>query len=392
MNTKDYLSEIFPKTINYRLARWGMARAGRPITLTFSVTGMCQSRCKTCNIGIHFHQNPREIKKLDLKIDEIERFFQSLGYAYFLNISGGEPFLRNDLAEIVALALKYLKPRIIHIPTNAFMPEKIERTTRAILDTINRYDGNIPFTVKPSIDGIGSKHDEIRGLPGNFERLKETIRRLKDVENEYENFHLELGTVVSNFNIHDLDEIEDWVHDQGVQSYRNEIAEQREEFFNIGEAITPDSDVYEKLMKRFKEKVISNLRNKKSLARTTESMRLVYYDLVVKILREEQQVIPCYAGISNIHLNYDGNIWPCCVLGYGHSMGNIRDHDFDYDTLYDSPQAKEVLKYIKGGKCYCPLANQAYSNMIISLPHLMKIFNNYWKYSSVKKNHRDTRG
>ncbi|GAH46129.1 unnamed protein product, partial [marine sediment metagenome] len=75
------------------------------------------------------------------------------------------------------------------------MSEKIEKTTREILDTINRYDSNIPFTVKPSIDGIGEKHDEIRGLPGSFERLKETIKRLKQVENEYENFHLELGTV-----------------------------------------------------------------------------------------------------------------------------------------------------------------------------------------------------
>ena len=380
MNNKDYILEILPKTINYRLARRGLAKASRPITLTFSVTGMCQSRCKTRNIGAHFQEDPQEVKKLDMKIDEIERFFKSLGYCYFLNFSGGEPFLRNDLVEIVELALKYLKPRIIHTPTNAFMSEEIEKTTRDILDTINKYDSNIPFTVKPSIDGIGEKHDEIRGLPGSFERLKETIKRLKQVENEYENFHLELGTVVSNFNINDLDEIEDWVHEQGVQSYRNEIAEQREEFFNIGEDITPGNEVYEKLMKNFKEKVESNLKNKKSLARTTESMRLVYYDLVVKILRGKKQVIPCYAGISNIHLNYDGSIWPCCVLGYAHSMGNIRNYDFDYDTLYNSQKAKEVREYIKEGNCHCPLANQGYSNMIISLPYLMKVLGNYWKY------------
>ena len=380
MNNKDYILEIFPKTINYRLARRGLVKAGRPITLTFSVTGMCQSRCKTCNIGVHFQKNPQEIKKLNVRIDEIEKFFKSLGYCYFLNFSGGEPFLRNDLVEIVELALKYLKPRIIHIPTNAFMPEKIEKITRKILETINKYDSNIPFTVKPSIDGIGEKHDEIRGLRGNFEKLKETIKRLKQVENEYENFHLELGTVVSNFNIKDLAEIEDWVHEQGVQSYRNEIAEQREEFFNIGEDITPSNEIYEKLMENFKEKVKSNLKNKKSLAKTTESMRLVYYDLVVKILREKKQVIPCYAGISNIHLNYDGTIWACCVSGYAHSMGNIRDYDFDYDALYNSQKAKEVRKYIKEGNCYCPLANQSYSNMIISLPYLMKAFKNYWKY------------
>jgi len=380
MNIKDYILEIFPKTINYRLARHGLVKADRPITLTFSVTGMCQSRCKTCNIGAHFQENPKKIRELDLNINEIEKFFKSLGYTYFLNFSGGEPFMRNDLVEIVELALKYLKPRIIHTPTNAFMPGKIEKVTREILNTINRYDPSIPFTVKPSIDGIGEKHDEIRGLPGNFEKLKNTIKQLKKVEEDYDNFHLELGTVVSNFNINDLDEIEDWVYKQDVQSYRNEIAEQREEFFNIGEDITPDKEVYEKLMTNFKHKVKVNLKNKKSLAKTTESMRLVYYDLVVKTLRKKRQVIPCYAGISNIHLNYNGDIWPCCVLGYPHSMGNIREYNFDYEKLYNSDNAKKVRKYIKDKNCYCPLANQSYSNMIINLPSLWKIFYNIIRF------------
>jgi MoaA/NifB/PqqE/SkfB family radical SAM enzyme len=341
---------------------------------------MCQSDCKTCYIGREFRKNPRKIRELDLKLDEIEKFFRSLGYVYFLNISGGEPYLKDDLPEIVALAMKYLKPRIVHIPTNAYLSAKIDRETRKILDIMKDTNHDVPLTVKPSIDGIGEKHDEIRGLKGNFERLEETIQRLKAVEQDYPNFHLELGTVVSNYNINDLDEIEEWVHKQGVQSYRNEIAEQREEFFNIGEEITPSNEVYRELMVNFKKKVEESLQSKKSLAKMTESMRLVYYDLVVRILKEKKQVIPCYAGISNIHLNYNGEIWPCCVLGYAHSMGNIRDFDYDYDVLYNSEKAREVLKYIQSGRCYCPLANQAYSNMLMSIPYLVKVCNNYLKY------------
>ena len=379
MNFHDYFTELLPKTINYRFARKQFIKAARPITLTFSVTGMCQSMCKTCHIGARFRNNPEKIKKLDLKIEEIEKFFKSLGYTHFLNISGGEPYLRDDLVDIIELAMQYLKPKIVHIPTNAFLSEKIEKVTIKILDVINKYNTKTPLTVKPSIDGIGGKLDEIRGLKGNFKRLEETIQRLKAVEKDYSNFHLELGTVVSNFNIDDLDEIGDWVHKQGVQSYRNEIAEQREEFFNIGEEITPSDEVYEKLMINFKDKIKKNLKSKRSLTKITESMRLIYYELVVKILREKRQVLPCYAGISNIHLNYDGDVWPCCVLGYGHSMGNIRDYDFDYDALYDSPNSKAVRKYIKDKNCYCPLANQVYSNMLMSLSYLMKIFRIYFR-------------
>ncbi len=379
MNARKYLTELLPKLIGYRLARKRLLKSINPITLTFSVTAACQSRCKTCNIGAQYLAHP-QIAKKDLTLDEIEKIFKNLGHIYFLNISGGEPFLRKDLHDIIECAMRYLKPKIVHIPTNAFLPRKIEDETRSILEIMSRYNHDVPLTVKPSIDGIGEKHDEIRGLKGNFKRLEETIQRLKTIEKDHTNFHLELGTVVSNFNIDDLDQIEDWVHRQGVQSYRNEIAEQREEFFNIGEEITPSDEVYEKLMVNFKKKVEANLNTKRSLARMTESMRLVYYDLVVKILRERRQVIPCYAGISNIHLNYDGELWPCCVLGYAHAMGNIRDFNYDYAALYSSEKAREVRKYIRDGRCHCPLANQAYSNMLISPPYLIKMFKNYLKY------------
>jgi len=356
-------------------------RATRPITLTFSVTGMCQSRCKTCKIGEHFQKNPKKIRNLDLKINEIENFFESLGYTFFFNLSGGEPYLRNDLAEIIELSMIKLKPKIIHIPTNAFLPEKIEKVTKDILEIIKKYDSSVPLTIKPSVDGIGDKHDEIRGLKGNFERLKETIHKLKYLEKNYPNFHIELGTVISNFNIDDLDEIEEWVHKQGVQSYRNEIAEQREEFFNMDNHITPSEQVYEKLMIKFKKNIAENLSKKKSLAKLTESIRLVYYDLVVKILGEKKQVIPCYAGISNIHLNYNGEIWPCCVLGYSKPMGNIRDHKYDFNVLINSQKAKKVIEYIKGKNCYCPLANQAYSNILMNWSFLLKVIKNYIKFN-----------
>jgi MoaA/NifB/PqqE/SkfB family radical SAM enzyme len=378
MNAASIL-ELIPKIINFKLARRELVKPANPITLTFSVTGMCQSECKTCHIGREFRNNPRKIKELDLKLDEIGMFFKSLGCIIFLNLSGGEPYLRDDLPEIIELGMKYLQPKIVHIPTNAFLPEKIEKVTRDILSVMYKYNSDIVLTVKPSVDGIGEKHDEIRGLKGNFARLEETIERLKTIENDHPNFHLELGTVVSNFNINYLDEIEDWVHRQGVQSYRNEIAEQREEFFNIGEDITPSDEVYGRLMVDFKKKVEENLRQKKSLAKLTESVRLVYYDLAVKILREKEQVIPCYGSISNIHLNYDGDVWPCCVLGYAHSMGNIRDFNFDYGVLSNSKKAKKVRQYIKERRCYCPLANQAYSNMLMNLPYLVKILNSFLK-------------
>jgi len=263
------------------------------------------------------------------------------------NISGGEPFLRKDLPEIVRLACLHLKPKIIHIPTNALVPDRIQKLVRESLRVIDADGRGAVLTVKPSIDGVGEKHDRVRGVKGNFRMLERTIALLKEVEREHENFHLELGTVISNFNKDDLEEVENYVHRVGVQSYRNEIAEQRAEFFNLGDDITPDADTYESLIQGFSQKIRNNMGSKRRLARITESLRLVYYELVVKILRERRQVIPCLGGISNLHINFDGEVWPCCVLGYDKPMGSLRAHDYDFRALLRSSQAGAARKYIR---------------------------------------------
>ena len=371
MKKSDLFTKIAPYLIDYRMNRWFGTKKFNPMTLTYSVTAACQSRCKTCQIGAMFCQDPTRPQK-DLKIDEIEKIFKSMNPVYFFNMSGGEPFMRDDLPQIVELACKYLKPRVVHTPTNAILSEKIIKNTEKIIQIVRKYDPSVPVTVKPSIDGVGDKHDEIRGVKGNFKCLLKTIEGLKKLEEKYDNFHLELGTVISNFNIVDLDKIEDFVHSLGVESYRNEVAECRTEFFNLDDAITPPAEVYQKLIKDFARKVEDNIGKKKKLARTTEAMRVVYYDLAGKILEEKRQVIPCYAGVSNVHINYDGGVWPCCVLGYDKQMGNLRDYNYDFQKLWYSKESEEVRKYIRNKNCACPLANQAYSNELMHLPTLIK--------------------
>ena len=282
MKKQDLFFILGPELISYRLNRWFGYKDFQPITLTDSVTAACQSKCKTCQIGAMFCQDPSRAKK-DLRLDEIEKIFKNMRPVYFFNMSGGEPFLRPDLPEIVELACKYIKPRVVHTPTNGIMTERIAEHTEKIIRIVRQYDKNVPVTVKPSIDGVGKLHDEIRGVEGNFNQLLKTIVSLKRLEDCYDNFHLELGTVVSNFNIDYLDEIEDFVHGLGVESYRNEVAECRTEFFNLGDNITPPAEVYQKLIKEFAGKVEDNIGSKKSLAKTTEALRVVYYEIAGKI-------------------------------------------------------------------------------------------------------------
>ena len=372
MKLGDYIFEVAPKAPLYELARRGLVKPPNPLTLTYSVTAACRSLCKTCNIGKVYLANPAIAKK-DLSLDEIEKVFKSLGDIYFFNVSGGEPFMRLDLAELIRLAAVHLRPSLIHIPTNALVPRAIEKVTRKILGYMEELlPPSVPISVKPSIDGVGPMHDYIRGVKGNFAKLEETIDRLLALRAENPRLHVDLGTVISNLNIHHLDEIEDWVHGRGIESYRHEIAEQRAEFHNLGDPITPPPEVYEKLTRGFIDKIIGNIKDKAFLTRTTEAVRVVYYEVAVEILKQKRQVTPCYGGLSNIHMNYDGEIWPCCVLGGEQTMGNVRDWNYDVQALLGSEQAEKSRRYIADGRCACPLANQWLDNVLLTPRHMLK--------------------
>lgn len=365
MKLTDYISELLPRLAQAKLAYAGLAPAPTPITLTFSVTNRCQSRCLTCNIWQLYRHDPDK-RGEELTLDEIERIMASMGHVYFFNVSGGEPFLRDDLYDVFRLAMAHLSPRVLHTPTNALAPQRIEATTARVLAHMAQIGYDAPLTVKPSLDGVGEEHDRIRGVPGNFQRFEETIARLKPLQRRYPNFHLEVGTVISRANMGQIDRIADYVHTLGVQSYRNEIAEQRAEFFNLDDPITPSAEEYAQLVQGFAKRIRANIASKREVAQITEALRLVYYDYASRIIQEHRQVLPCYASITNVHINPYGQVWPCCVLGYDQPLGELRAVDYDFNAVWHSAQADQVRAYIKGRNCACPLANQAYSNILCS--------------------------
>ena len=368
-------AELLPKLVGYKLSRHKLGKVPLPIVLTYSVTNKCQSRCKTCNLWKLYLDKPKLAQK-ELKIDEIEKIFKSIGHTFFFNISGGEPYLRDDLPAIVGLACEYLTPKVIHTPTNGLSPEVIEKKTRDILEIMRKHDSNAPFTIKPSFDATGSKHDSIRGVKGNFEKVLDTVKRLKGLQKEFNNLQVGLGTVISKFNLDTIEETADYVKKMDVDSYINEIAEQRSELFTLGYPITPTPDEYEDAIRIFSDKIKKEMKGKKRLSRVTNAFRLVYYDLAVSIMREKRQILPCYAGYTNAHISPYGDVWPCCILGYDKSMGSLREFDYDFKKLWNSKQADQIRAYIKQKNCHCPMANVAYSNILLSPKKMMKVFKN----------------
>jgi len=149
----------FYSTYLLRISRQLYEKIMLPVNYTVSVTYRCNSRCKTCNIY--------KIKSEELSVDEYDKIFRSIGKsAYWVTISGGEPFLRRDLGEIIGVIYKRSKPSIINIPTNGLLFREIPKRVKAIAESCPK--SNIVINI--SIDDIGERDSVIRGVPDAYEK------------------------------------------------------------------------------------------------------------------------------------------------------------------------------------------------------------------------------
>jgi MoaA/NifB/PqqE/SkfB family radical SAM enzyme len=341
-------------------AYWLFRKTGKPqllpFGLTVNVTNRCNARCKTCGI---YKKSPTE-----LSLDEFGKVFAGFKKDIFwLCITGGEPFLRKDLREIIRSAYINLHPGIISIPTNGILYERIPEE----IDKILKECPKAKIIVNLSLDGFGEQHDRIRGVKDNFKLEMETFERLRLIINR--NFTLGIHSVVSKYNIEYFNTFSKKLLELKPDSYILEIAQERKEFDNIGLDVQPDLSDYLGKMNYFKEYL--RQRHFKGTSRIIQSFRSQYYDLVARTISEKKQLIPCYAGFNSAYITSNGEVWACCVKGQ--SIGNLKDKNYDFRKLWFSPEASQVRRQIKNSGCFCVTAGMSYLNMICDINSLWKI-------------------
>ena len=373
MSTKQSLLReglnFVPKILSYKFARAMGQPAMLPISLTVSVTNMCNSRCKTCFLWKIYQEKP-DLKQKEFKTWEFEKTFKSIDSKIFwVTMSGGEPFLRSDLPEICRSFTEYCSPKIINIPTNSLLPSVVEDKTKKILERCIGPN----LVINLSLDGIDKLHDEIRNIRGNFKLFLETYQRLSQLKSDFPNLQIGVHSVVSKFSINSLMDVYEFSKEIGADSYITEVAEQRTELFNTNEDITPDAENYAEFINKLSKRIKTESKNRKGVAKTAQAFRLIYYQIASKELKEHKQIIPCYAGIASAQINPYGDVWPCCVLGYSKSMGTLRDNNYDFKRVWFSNQARHVRKFIFDGNCSCPLANAHYTNILCNFTQLTKV-------------------
>ena len=139
-------------------------------------------RCKMCNIW----KNPTD-KKEEIRAEDL----RSLPQLKFINLTGGEPFIREDLAEIVEECYKHTS-RIV-ISTSGWFDDRV-------IELAKRFPN---IGIRISIEGLKEKNDELRGREGGFEKGYRTLLKLREMGLKDIGF----GCTVSNNNSADMLEL-----------------------------------------------------------------------------------------------------------------------------------------------------------------------------------------
>jgi radical SAM protein with 4Fe4S-binding SPASM domain len=267
-----------------------------------------------CNIWQHPTEKSSEIKASDLT---------TLPKLKFINLTGGEPFIREDLAEIVEECYKHTD-RIVISTSGGFEDRVIALAKR------------FPkIGIRISIEGLSQKNDELRGRPGGFDKGLRTLLTLKQMGLKDIGF----GCTVSNNNSHDMLSLYQLSLSLGMEfataSFHNSY------YFHKDDNVVTNK---EEVCANFKTLINWQLKEKhpKSWFRAFFNMGLINY------IEGGRRMLPCEAGSANFFIDPSGEVYPCNGLEkkyWKESMGNI--HDADFMTIWNSEQAEKVRSMVR---------------------------------------------
>jgi MoaA/NifB/PqqE/SkfB family radical SAM enzyme len=334
-----------------------------PELVTFFITNRCNCNCLHC----FYWKNLNKPKK-ELSLTEIEKISRTMGNFAFLTLTGGEPFLREDIADIATIFHGNNNVSRLSIPTNGLLTEKITNSVKKIL----KRNKNLDLIVKISLDGIGNDHDQIRGVRGCFKKAIDTYNQLKKLKKYYLN--LKLGILITLFSLN---------QDKISNLYKFIKSSLNPDFIGLilirGK---PKNKSFKDVKLTYYKKLYSRILNDFLLKSRQKKLNYNYYiayklevgNTLLKIVREKKYPMKCYAGTLSAVLDECGNVFPCELLNK--NMGNLRNFGYDFKKLWLSKKAGNIREYIKKSKCFCTHECNLPINIFFNLKSLCKLLRN----------------
>lgn len=321
-----------------------------PELLCLFVTTRCEGKCKHC---FDWRRRGPDREAEELSFDEWIEVSRKLSSPYFLIMTGGEPFLREDITELVEAFARNSRPRVLAIPTSGNHPEVVE-------DSVRRMLMNLPaetrLSLNVSIDGVGEMHDRIRGVPGIFDRAVETVARLRELAESDPALGVGVVTVISRHNQDHLREIMELVLDQlGISIWAPFLTRGESRDSTAGDV---DIERYVEISRLLEQRILQgSYQEYRGFmgARINNAKNVVRREVIQRTVLEGRRIVPCLAGRHSAVVWSNGDVHPCELLDA--PMGNLRECDYDLRRLWKSTSASEARSRVISAGCACTHEN-----------------------------------
>lgn len=278
---------------------------------TVIVTYRCNAKCTMCN-RYKVPSKPEE----EISLETVKK----LPEMYFTNITGGEPFIRDDLKDIVREL--YKKSDRIVISTNGFFTDKI-------VDLCKEFP---QIGIRISIEGLEQTNNDIRGLEDGYNRGYTTLKKLVDMGMQDVGF----GMTVQDRNAADLVPLYNISDELGMEfataSLHNSF------YFVESHNIIKDrlmvAQNFEDLINRLLE---SNSPKK--------WFRAYFNHGLINYIFSQKRLLPCDMSFDTFFIDPYGDVMPCNGTKEKQVMGNLNEQS--WDELWNSEQAEKVRKLVR---------------------------------------------
>lgn len=278
---------------------------------TVIVTYRCNARCTMCN-----RYKAPSLPEEEISLETIKK----LPPMYFTNITGGEPFIRQDLPDIVREL--YKKSDRIVISTNGFFTDRIIKLCEEFPNV----------GIRISIEGLEQTNNEIRGLPDGFNRGYTTLKKLVEMKHPDVGF----GMTVQDKNAPDL-----------VALYKKSEELEMEfataSLHNSFYFVEAKNIIHDRLMvaQNF-EDLINELLKSNS---PKKWFRAYFNHGLINYIFGQKRLLPCDMSFDTFFIDPYGDVMPCNGTKEKEVMGNLNDKT--WDEVWNSKQADEVRSKVR---------------------------------------------
>lgn len=319
---------------------------------TVIVTYRCNARCNMCNR----YKAPSDVKD-EITLETIRK----LPPMYFTNVTGGEPFLRDDIEEIIE-ALYERSDRIV-ISTNGFFTDRILKLAKRFPQV----------GIRISIEGLEQTNNEIRGLDNGFNRGYETLKKLRAMGMKDVGF----GMTVQDRNAADLvplyklsDELD---MEFATATLHNSF------YFVENKNIIRDRPM---VAGHFEDLINELLRSNKP----KKWFRAYFNHGLINYMYGEPRLLPCDMSFDTFFIDPYGDVMPCNGTREKEVMGNLNEAA-SFDEVWHSEAAEAVRRKVRKCDRSCWMIGSASPAMrkYIMTPALWVIKHKFLRFFSKKK-------